>query len=92
MRLERDNPDVTEVVLFGKLGRNKVFILRQENNHDHIKIEYSAKNYINFGNKILTGGVTQIAFLSISGKIARIVIWRLQFQDTGKLARLDNIP
>jgi hypothetical protein len=39
--------------LFGKLGRNKVFILRQENNHDHIKIEYSAKNYINFGNKIL---------------------------------------
>ncbi|MDR1896971.1 MAG: hypothetical protein LBR10_09305, partial [Prevotellaceae bacterium] len=42
------------VVLFGKLGRNKVFILRQENNHDHIKIEYSAKNYINFGNKILT--------------------------------------
>jgi hypothetical protein len=37
--------------LFGKLGRNKVFILRQENNH--INIEYSAKIYINFGNKIL---------------------------------------
>ncbi|MDR1897546.1 MAG: hypothetical protein LBR10_12225, partial [Prevotellaceae bacterium] len=42
----------TEVVLFGKSGRNKVFILRQENNH--INIEYSAKIYINFGNKTLS--------------------------------------